>query len=64
MRLEPPRWCAKCHLRIAPYELQTVHRKTAYHQHCFLMHVREEAEREKAQRGEPALAKAARGTSA
>ncbi len=51
MRPEPARRCGKCDLRIAPYDLLTVHHKTPYHQHCFLMLVREAAERrEKAQR--------------
>lgn len=64
MRLEPARWCPKCHLRIAPYELQRVHRKRAYHQHCFSMLLREEAEREKVQRLEAGQAKAVRQISA
>ena len=63
MRFEPSRWCAKCYLRIAPYELQTVHGKMAYHQHCFLILVRE-AERKKAHRPEARLAKSMRGASA
>ena len=63
MRSEPARWCAKCHLRVAPYDLQTVYNATIYHQHCFLMVVREEAEREKAQAAKAGLAKSARGTS-
>jgi hypothetical protein len=60
MRLEPARWCAKCHLRIAPYDLRTVYKETIYHQHCFLLVVREEANREKVNRGEAELAKTAR----
>jgi hypothetical protein len=61
---ETPVWCAKCHLRVAPYDLRTVYRKTTYHQHCFLKLVREEADQEKAQRGEARVAGAARSTSA
>jgi len=30
---ETPVWCAKCHLRVAPYDLRTVYRITTYHQH-------------------------------
>jgi hypothetical protein len=62
MRSEPARWCVKCHLRIAPYDLQTVYNTTIYHQHCFLVVVREEAIRDKIREGEAGLAKAARGT--
>jgi hypothetical protein len=64
MRFEPSRWCAKCHLRIAPYEVKTVYRKMAYHQQCFLMVVREEAERAKEHRREAGLAKTTRGAAA
>jgi hypothetical protein len=63
MRSEPARWCAKCHLRVAPYDLRTVYNSTTYHQHCFLMVVREEANREKLQGAEAQLAKAARRSS-
>ena len=52
MRAEPARWCAKCHLRIASYDLWTVHNETIYHQHCFLLVVREEANPEKPDRRE------------
>jgi len=48
MRSEPARWCPKCHLRIAPYDLRTVYNQTIYHQNCFLMLVREKAAQEKA----------------
>jgi hypothetical protein len=64
MRPEPARSCAKCHLRIAAYDLQTLNNKTAYHQHCFLILVREEGDREKARGAEPRLAEAARRVSA
>ncbi len=64
MRSEPDRWCARCHLRIAPYDLRTVYNKTAYHQHCFLLLVREEANQDKARRAEAELAAAARRRSA
>jgi hypothetical protein len=47
MRSEPARSCARCHSRIAPYDLLTVYNKTPYHQHCFLLQVREEADRSK-----------------
>jgi hypothetical protein len=62
MRSEPARWCPKCRLRIAPYDLRTVYNSVAYHQHCFLMLVREEAEQEKARRAEAELVRAAQGT--
>jgi hypothetical protein len=41
MRSEQPVWCAKCYLRVAPYDVQTVYHKKTYHQHCFLKLVRE-----------------------
>jgi hypothetical protein len=47
MHSEQPVWCAKCHLRVAPYELRIVHYKTTYHQHCFLLLIREKAVPEK-----------------
>jgi hypothetical protein len=47
MRTEQPVRCAKCYIRIEPYELKTVYYKTTYHQHCFLLLVREQARREK-----------------
>jgi hypothetical protein len=40
--------CAKCYIRIEAFELRIVQHRTAYHQHCFLMLVREKAAREKA----------------
>ena len=43
MSQNPPVWCAKCNLRIAPYDLRTVYQGTNYHQDCFLKLVREEA---------------------
>ena len=63
MRSDQPVRCAKCYMRMESYELRTVYHKTIYHQHCFLMLVREEAKREK-QRAEAGLAKTARGLSA
>ena len=45
---QEPVWCAKCHLRIAPFDRKTVYRKMEYHQQCFLKLVRAEAERQKA----------------
>ena len=60
MRSEPARWCPKCHLRIAPYDLRTVYNQTMYHQNCFLMLVREKAAQEKARRSEVGLADAER----
>jgi hypothetical protein len=56
MRSEPARWCPKCHLRIAPYDLRTIYNRLVYHQHCFLVLVREEADREKARRAEVGIA--------
>jgi hypothetical protein len=50
MRSEGTVWCAKCSVRIAPYEAQTVYRRNKYHQDCFLNVVREEADQEKAVR--------------
>ena len=37
--------CAKCYIRIEPYEMRVVQHKTTYHQHCFLMVLREAAHR-------------------
>ena len=48
---EPVR-CAKCYIRIEAYELQTVHYKRTYHQHCFVKLVRE-TNQEKLQQSEP-----------
>jgi hypothetical protein len=62
MRSEGARRCAKCRLRIEECDLRTIYNETAYHQLCFLMLVREEADRDKAQRAEAGLAHAARGT--
>ena len=50
MHSEHPVWCAKCNVRIAPYERRTVYRKGNYHQDCFLKLVREEADDEKTRR--------------
>jgi hypothetical protein len=52
MRSEQPVRCAKCYLRMEPYELRTVYHETTYHQHCFLMLVREEGGQEKAGQAE------------
>jgi len=63
MRSEQPVRCARCYLRIESYELRIVHYKTTYHQHCFLLLVREKADQdEKAKRAE--VAGAARRMSA
>jgi hypothetical protein len=59
VRFEQPVRCGKCYLRIEPYELRTVYYKTTYHQHCFLLLVREEANRRKASQEETGLAEAA-----
>jgi hypothetical protein len=64
MRSEQPVRCAKCYLRMEPYELRTVYYKTTYHQHCFLMVLREKAGQGKARRAEAGLANAGRSTSA
>jgi hypothetical protein len=64
MSVEPARWCANCHLQIAPYDLRMVHNETIYHQHCFLLVVREDANPEKADRGEAGPAKTTRKLSA
>jgi hypothetical protein len=50
MKAEKPRLCAKCYLRIAPYESRTVYQKVDYHQNCFMRLVQEQAEEEKARR--------------
>jgi hypothetical protein len=63
MRSEQPVRCAKCYLRMESYELRTVYRNTTYHQHCFLLLVREEADREKAQRAQLELPQLTRRTS-
>ena len=49
MDCEKPRWCAKCSLRIAPYDTRTVYQKVDYHQNCFLKLVREQADEERRQ---------------
>jgi hypothetical protein len=64
MHSEHPVWCAKCNLRVAPYERRIVHYKTTYHQHCFLLLIREKADQEKAQRAEAGVAGAGRSRSA
>jgi hypothetical protein len=64
MYSEQPVWCAKCHLRVAPYELRIAHYKTTYHQHCFLLLVREKADQEKARRAKAGVARAGRSRSA
>ncbi len=64
MRFEPDRRCARCRLRIAPYDVRTVYNKVTYHQHCFLLLVREEADKDKARRAEAELAASARPMSA
>jgi hypothetical protein len=61
MRSEEPVRCAKCYLRIAPYELRRVHRKTTYHQHCFIKLVREGADPEKTTPSGTGLAAKKRG---
>ena len=47
MSRKPPVWCARCSLRIAPYDLLTVYQGANYHQDCFLRLVREEADEKK-----------------
>ena len=47
MSPKPPVWCAKCNLRIAPYDLPTAYHGANYHQDCFLRLVREEADEKK-----------------
>lgn len=64
MRSEGTVWCAKCYLRIAPYEAQTVYRRNKYHQDCFLKVVREEADQEKAVRSRARAADAGQRSSA
>jgi hypothetical protein len=44
-------------------ELRTVYQNITYHQHCFLLLVREEADREKARRAEVGLVDANRRAS-
>jgi hypothetical protein len=50
MDIEKPRWCVKCSLRLAPYDVRTVYQGVEYHQKCFMKLVREQANEEK-QRG-------------
>jgi len=50
MNCEQPKWCAKCSLRIAPYDVRTIYQGIDYHQPCFLKLVREQADEERAQR--------------
>jgi len=61
---EPDRWCAGCHLRIAPYDVGTVYNKMAYHQPCFLLLVREETNEGKARRAKAEVEAPARRMSA
>ena len=63
MRSEQPVRCAKCYLRMEPHELRTVHYKMTYHQHCFLMLLREKAAQEKTGRPESGLADGERRSS-
>lgn len=30
-----PVWCSSCYIRIAPYDLKTVHRGKDYHRICY-----------------------------
>jgi hypothetical protein len=46
MDTKKPKWCAKCFLRIAPYDLRTIYQGVDYHQNCFLKLVREQADEE------------------
>jgi len=39
--------CARCHRGIAPDDQRTVYQRTDYHQRCFLILVREEAEQQR-----------------
>jgi len=55
MSPNPAVWCAKCNLRIAPYDLLTVYHGTNYHQDCFLRLVREEADAAKRGQALPGL---------
>jgi len=50
MASDQPVWCAKCRLRIAPYDVRTVYQRTDYHQNCFLKLVHEEADEERSRR--------------
>ena len=47
MSPKPPVRCARCSLRIAPYDLLTVYQGANYHQDCFLRLVRDEADEKK-----------------
>ena len=47
MKTNPAVACARCNLRIAPYDLLTVYHGTNYHQDCFLKLVWEEADQQK-----------------
>ena len=47
---EQPVWCAKCYLRIAPYDLRTVFHHKDYHRHCFAKLVREQADAQNVER--------------
>jgi len=47
MSRKPTLWCAKCNLRIAPYDLLTAYHGSNYHQDCFLRLVREEADEQR-----------------
>jgi hypothetical protein len=57
MHSEPVRLCAKCRLQIAPYDLSTNYKRTVYHELCFLIVIREEANLQKPRRLQDGLAK-------
>ena len=48
MDSEKPKWCARCFLRIAPYDVRTVYQGADYHKNCFMKLVHEQADEEKA----------------
>ena len=48
MNLDRPIWCAKCSLRIAPYDARTVYQRVEYHQTCFVKLINEQADVERA----------------
>ena len=64
MRSEQPVRCSKCYLRMESYELRAVLGKNTYHQHCFLLLIREKAAQEKAARPQGGIAGPGRRTSA
>ncbi len=51
MRPEQHVRCPRCYQRMEPHELRTIYYKMTYHQHCFLLLLREKARQDKESHG-------------